>query len=476
MAGADIAGRYRLRKRLGRGGMGEVWEAVDLRLNRAVAIKLLAFEPHGADGDERAVARFRREAEIAAGLQHDGIAVHYDAGRDGGRLYLVMELLAGRDLAAVMREHHRGLPPGTVRELGAQIAEALDAAHGRGVVHRDVKPANIMVLPGNRVKILDFGIARYADRTSDLTGSGIVGTPAYMPPERFEKGTRPDVRGDLYALGAVLFVMLTGRPPFAADTVGTLVKKIVLDPPPRVRELRPETPEDLDGLVAALLAKNPGDRPQSAGQVAAVLRGRSTWRAVRPDAATVRLARDTARLPARGRRPVDARRLVGAVAGVVVAASVIAGVLLVRNAVDDGEYERVPRCARLRPSSLPAEISVLEESALGDRGRHRFCRWRTADSLASLDIDLQADGAEFPESATSVTRRNLDRVGTAVPGLGEEAFVADSERSANVRFRLSNLRVSVEYAPRYDGDDMRSRTRQAALTLAKEVLAAVREG
>ncbi|MFC7728611.1 serine/threonine-protein kinase [Actinomadura keratinilytica] len=340
-AGTEIAGRYRLVERLGRGGMGEVWRAVDLRLNRAVAIKLLVREPHGAGGGDRAAARFRREAKIAAGLQHEGIAVHYDAGWDDGRPYLVMELLDGRDLGAVMREHPHGLPLPTVRDLGAQVAEALGAAHERGVVHRDVKPANIMVLPGDRVKILDFGIARYADRTSELTGSAVVGTPAFMAPEQFEQGARPDARTDLYALGAVLFVMLTGRPPFAADTVGALVKKIVLDPPPRVRELRPEIPEDLDGLVAALLAKNPADRPPDVGPVVAVLRGRSAWRAVRPAEATVRLDRAAARPPAPDRRrPRYARRLVAAAAGTVAAASVIAGILQVRAAVHDGEFDR----------------------------------------------------------------------------------------------------------------------------------------
>ncbi|TDC62877.1 serine/threonine protein kinase, partial [Actinomadura sp. GC306] len=220
--GRLLAGRYRLDALLGRGGMGEVWRASDLRLNRTVAIKVLP--SHGAPA--QAIARFRREAEIAAGLQHPSIATVFDIDTDDDTLFLVMELLNGTDLAAVAAQHPQGLPLTRALPILTQIADALAEAHKNDVVHRDIKPPNVMLLDGDRTKILDFGIARYAEQTTDLTGSAMIGTPAFMAPEQFDRNTPVDHRTDLYALGGVAYQLLTGHRPFTADTVPELLHAV----------------------------------------------------------------------------------------------------------------------------------------------------------------------------------------------------------------------------------------------------------
>ncbi|GAA4606664.1 hypothetical protein GCM10023195_24350 [Actinoallomurus liliacearum] len=267
--GLVLAGRYRLEDPLGRGAMGEVWRGVDLRLRRPVAVKFL---PAHLLSDQHAVARFRREAEIAAGLQHPGITVMFDIERHDHLLFLVMELLQGSDLSSVLAGHTGGLPVDQVIALGVQIADALAAAHARGVVHRDIKPANLFLQNDGRVKICDFGIARLADATT-VTGTGVsIGTPRYMAPEQFE-GRQVDHRTDLYSFGCVLYELLTGGPVFA-DTAGVasaMYQHVSRSPVPP-RSIRPEIPDHLDGLVRALLAKDPAHRPANATAVAELLR------------------------------------------------------------------------------------------------------------------------------------------------------------------------------------------------------------
>ncbi|WP_433227886.1 protein kinase domain-containing protein [Actinomadura formosensis] len=267
--GLELAGRYRLERLLGSGGMGEVWRAVDTRLRRAVAVKTLRAHSRA---DSSLVTRFRREAEIAARLQHPGITVVFDFGEHEGHLFLVMELLEGEDLRSVLSREPRGLPIPRVLELARQIAEALSAAHAGGIVHRDIKPANLMVLESGRVKICDFGIARFAEATAGLTGRGIIGTPSYMAPEQLEGG-RIDQRTDLYALGCVLYQLETGRPPFPGDKgIGALMHAHLNVPPPSPCAVRPDVPDELDRLTRALLAKRGTERPADAATVAAKFR------------------------------------------------------------------------------------------------------------------------------------------------------------------------------------------------------------
>ncbi|WP_345194463.1 protein kinase domain-containing protein [Streptomyces lavendulae] len=267
--GDRLADRYRLDQRLGAGGMGEVWRGHDLALDRAVAVKVLL----EAATNEELIARFRREATIGARLQHPGITVVHDVGQHEGRLFIVMELLSGEDLGAVLARERGGLPAAVAVDLAAQTAEALAAAHERAVVHRDLKPGNLFLLPGGRLKICDFGIAHSADATAGWTVTGrMFGTPPYMAPEQW-RGEHVDARCDLYALGCVLYALLSGEPPFgSAEPMYVLMRRHVEDAPLSLREAGVAVARELDRLVLALLAKAPADRPESAEAVAKALR------------------------------------------------------------------------------------------------------------------------------------------------------------------------------------------------------------
>ncbi|HEX4814576.1 MAG TPA: serine/threonine-protein kinase [Nonomuraea sp.] len=256
--GVVLAGRYQMVRRLGAGGMGEVWLAEDVRLRRRVAVKIvlsnLGTEPMRA-------IRLRREAESAAQLQHPGITVMHDVGEHEGHPFLVMELLDGIDLATLLSGSPGGLPVDRVMALGAGVADALAYAHRKGVVHRDVKPANLMELAEGGVKICDFGISRYAEATEGLTASGQpIGTYPYMAPELF-RGELADERSDIYSFGCTLYALLTGHPPFTAATPAAVINRHLNDAPLGPREARAEIPVELDDLVLRLLTKNPVERP-----------------------------------------------------------------------------------------------------------------------------------------------------------------------------------------------------------------------
>ncbi|MDI2130161.1 serine/threonine-protein kinase [Yinghuangia seranimata] len=261
-----LADRYELVRFLGRGGMGEVWEGRDRVLKRRVAVKLLP----SRNGDTSGADLFFREARTAGALNHPGVVTVHDLGRDpaDGSLFLVMEFVEGRDLATVLRDD--GPPP--VKDAvrwAAEAAAALVRAHTAGIVHRDLKPANLMLTGDGTVKILDFGIARFMEATD--RSSRVLGTVAYMPPERFDEQPG-DARSDLYSLGCVLHELLTGRVPFEATGMVSMMNAHLRKAPTRPGEQRPGVPADLDALVLALLAKEPKDRPSTADEVRTRLR------------------------------------------------------------------------------------------------------------------------------------------------------------------------------------------------------------
>jgi serine/threonine protein kinase len=261
-AGDELAGRYRLAGLLGHGAMGEVWRATDLNLERDVAVKVITANWIG-EAMKEALARFRREGKAAARLNHPCIADVYDLGDHQGKPFLVLELLTGPDLATLLRRHPDGLPVKQALEYGAQAAEGLAVAHAAGIVHRDVKPSNLILDRQGTVKVCDFGIARLDGATAGLTGTGTaLGTPNYMSPEQ-ARAEAVTAASDVYGLGATLFHLLTGQVVFHCEDVLSVLYQHVNQLPPAASDLRARIPAEVDAYLRALLAKSPADRPST---------------------------------------------------------------------------------------------------------------------------------------------------------------------------------------------------------------------
>src|SRR4051794_25559610 len=258
-------GRYRLERRIGTGGMADVYLAEDESLGRNVAIKVLA-ERYAED--EQFVERFRREAQAAAGLNHPNIVSIYDRGEADGSYYIAMEFLDGRSLKDEIVEDGP-LPAPRAIDYALQILQALRFAHRNGVVHRDIKPHNIIVGRDRRLKVTDFGIARAGASQMTEVGS-IIGTAQYLSPEQ-ARGQQVRPPADLYSLGVVLYEMLTGRVPFDGDSAVAIAMKHVSENPRPPRELNPSIPPALEQVVLRALAKDPALRYQSADEMAADL-------------------------------------------------------------------------------------------------------------------------------------------------------------------------------------------------------------
>jgi Protein kinase domain len=259
--GSELAG-YRIETAIGRGGMGVVYRAEQIRLGRKVALKLLAPELAENAGFR---ARFEHESRLAAALDHPNIVPLYEAGEADGLLFISMRYVEGTDLRALLNREGR-LEPQRALDVAAQVAGALDAAHARGLVHRDVKPGNILIAPGaaagapEHCYLTDFGLTKDTSSPVELTATGtFVGTIDYIAPEQIE-GSAPDGRGDQYALACVLFECLTGHPPFPRDQEIVVMWAHLQDEPPAVTADRPDLPAALDGVIARAMAKAPGER------------------------------------------------------------------------------------------------------------------------------------------------------------------------------------------------------------------------
>jgi len=267
---ASKLGRYAIQSELGRGAMGVVYKATDTALERTVAVKTVNMSLE-RDGAEKYEARFYQEARAAGSLNHPNIVTVYDVGKEGNVAYMAMEFIEGAELRSLLAEG-RALPVSQAVSIAAQVAEGLAYAHEHGVVHRDVKPANIMVLTDGPVKITDFGIARMRANTDELTQSGMMlGSPKYMSPEQVI-GKRADHRSDIFSLGVIVYEMLTGNAPFSGENVTALMYQIVNFAPPAPSAVNPAAPELLNFIVAKMLAKPLEERYQSAQDLANDLR------------------------------------------------------------------------------------------------------------------------------------------------------------------------------------------------------------
>src|SRR3954451_14330392 len=264
-------GSYRLEAVLGHGGMGVVYRARDLRLGRNVALKLLAA---GLRDDEHFRDRFLAESRMAASIDHTGIVPIYEAGEVDGQLYLAMRYVEGPDLWSLLRREG-ALEPARAVGLVAQLGDALDAAHTRGLVHRDVKPSNALIAREGRtehVYLADFGITKRVGVETAATDTGqVVGTIAYLAPERI-RGETAGAPADMYALGCVLFECLTGEPPFRRDDEVATIYAHLEEPPPRPSDHGPGLPAGLDAVVARAMAKEPADRWPSGAALATAAR------------------------------------------------------------------------------------------------------------------------------------------------------------------------------------------------------------
>lgn len=367
---------YRLVERLGAGGMGEVWRAVDTTLDRDVAIKIL---PEAFANDPERLARFEREAKLLASLNHPNVAAVYGLHQEGGVRFLAMELVRGETLS---EEIARGLAPSRVVELASSIADGLAAAHRQNVIHRDLKPDNIMIDRDGRPKILDFGLAKLggavvsadgdtalrdgetAVKEDTATRKGtILGTVAYMSPEQAQ-GQAVDPRSDIFSFGIVLYEMTTGRRPFAGDNSISILTAILRDTPQAVTKLAPAAPEPLDRIVRRCLEKEPDARYSDAS-------------AVRDELAALRLELSSGS----GRRAIALPRLrggrlaIGALALIVLA---VAGTWM---------YKRQAQQRWVRDEALPQLQAIVERIQGLEEGRESWDAWVLARRIDALSPD-----------------------------------------------------------------------------------------
>ncbi|MEA2460321.1 MAG: eukaryotic-like serine/threonine-protein kinase [Actinomycetota bacterium] len=354
-----LGGRYRLQRKVASGAMGVVFEAEDVTLGRRVAVKLLS---ESLSSDNTFIERFRREARSAAALSHPNIASVFDYGEDEDSFYIVMELVEGNDLAEVLKAQGP-LSPERATRIARQTADALGHAHAADLIHRDVKPANILIAAGDRVKVTDFGIARAtSDMSLTATGS-VMGTAHYLSPEQ-ASGEPVSPRSDVYSLGIVLYEMLTGNVPFTGDNMVAIATRHASEDVPSLKESQPETADALDEVVRTATAKDPRSRFADGASMSRALQidvsGAET--AVMPGGAagTQRLdAQPTRALPLPSDRWNTQRvgRVVVGVAALLLLISVAAGLARLLDRKDEPVTEASPR-AGITASEPAADNAV----------------------------------------------------------------------------------------------------------------------
>ncbi|MHC4607999.1 MAG: serine/threonine-protein kinase, partial [Planctomycetota bacterium] len=354
---ATSIGRYEITGELGKGGMAVVYRARDPKMGRDAAVKVLG---ELTAGRETVRVRLQREARTMAGLTHPNVVSVYDFGEDAGRMYLVMELVEGKPLDVVLKEKERDLP--SLLELLEKAARGLGAVHERGIVHRDLKPANVLITAAGEPKVGDFGLAHLMDSETRLTKTGtVLGTPIYMAPEQVE-GKREDItpRTDVYALGVILYEMLTGRPPHDAETAMELYGKIVHEEPVRPGALDPAVPGELEAICLKAMDKDPARRYADAAEMAEDLKRYREGRPVEARHPTMRRL-----LWKRVKRHRTAWTLGAAAALIGIAAVVVAATLLTKKASRSDALDRTVQAERMYEAGRYEETRRLAKEALG---------------------------------------------------------------------------------------------------------------
>ena len=489
-----LAGRYRLVRRLGKGGMGVVWLARDDVLGRDVAVKELLLPEHlSPDQRDHAARRAMREARAAALLQHPSIITVHDVVADEGRPCIVMDLLPGRSLDAVLTDDGP-LPPDRVARIGLDIIGALRTAHAQGVLHRDVKPANIFLRKDGAAVLTDFGIATLEGEATLTQQGSLIGSPAYMAPERVQH-TPSGPASDLWSLGATLHALTEGRPPFARSTMmGTLGAVLTEEPDP------PRAAGALAPLLRRLLVKDPEAR-LSAEAAETYLRSLVTGeRTALPPAApppsppSPRPAYTGPPTVPAGPASSGRPRLVAALAGAVATLLVIAAVVVIATrdtsepppaasgpasarAPEATPSSRTPEPARFAAAPSPCGLISAEragelvrtfhvsgqESPDSDTGRPRkYCVWQTSataegDERLRLTLRTAASTAAARRLLAEERANAVERV-TALPGFGEAAFGTTGPNGDSVlRFPVGNLVAEVQYGTERPRQDERAR-------------------
>ncbi|MGA5541336.1 bifunctional serine/threonine-protein kinase/transporter substrate-binding domain-containing protein [Mycobacterium sp. NPDC051198] len=426
-------GHYQLQKLIGRGGMGEVYRAYDSDTDRIVALKVLP--PHLAQ-DSTFQERFRRESHAAAGVSNPHVVPIHGYGEIDGRLYLDMRLIEGRNLGAMLTKTGKPLDPAFVVGMVEQVAEALDGAHAAGLIHRDVKPSNILIADNDFVYLIDFGLARTAGDSGMTTAGSTLGTLAYMAPERFDGG-KVDLRSDVYALACVLYECLTGERPYPSDSLEQQIAGHMVSPAPRASEKDPRLAA-FDEVIAKGMAKKPSKRYQSAGALAAAARAALQV----PVRTTGRSGRHSAqRVPTRVR--VSKKVAVIAGATVLVAALCAVGVWQLR---DDGS-DRVANtvgAAGSGPVQAPTgavdEIAKTVPSGIRDSGR------------LVVGVNVPYAPNEFKNSSGEIVGFDIDlmkavtRTMGLVPDFRETGFegILPSVQDGNFNVGMSSMTDTAE--------------------------------
>ena len=457
-SGALVAGRYRLIELIGSGGMGTVYKAHDAELDEMVALKTLRRELVSAPG---ALERFKREVKLARKVTHRSIARVFDVGEtDGanGEKFLTMEYVKGRSLGRVLGE--RGpLSPSEAVQIGGAIAEGLAAAHAAGVVHRDLKPDNVLIEDGGRVVLTDFGVARAIEATDvrSTAAGGIVGTPAYMAPEQVEAGT-VDGRTDVYALGIVLFEMLSGVLPFAGETPFAIAAARLIRAPIDLGTLRPDLPTPLLDVVRRALARTPSSRFQSASAMATALAASITTttmtrRASVPPPATA-IERRIAVVPFRAAEG-DAWMAEGLVEDLGDALSMIHGVRVKARAGAPGPGED------LRDYGRRHDVEALVEGSLRRDGE----RFRASLRLVTAQDGFQVWAHRF-EGTTGELLRVSDEaahaIARALAGASMPSLARPESSSAAVELYLRARQHSTSFVGHPLGREMLQRANELA--------------